>query len=844
MTTPMRSDLAARAMADAKGLSPPIDDFMAPEALPGYTIERLVARGGQGVVFEGVHLATGRRVAIKMLRDASFGEGREKDRFDREMALVNRVEHPGVVPVRDCIRTADRIWHVMDFIDGVPLDVWARQRQPTLEKVLEVISATADTVAAAHVRGIIHRDLKPSNVLIDEFDHPHVLDFGLAKSIDDSLSGARDLTQSGQFVGSLPWASPEQADGRSRDVDTRTDVYALGVMLHQVLAGDFPYPLDGPIRVALDRICHAEPIPLRRVRRDIDIDVETIVLTCLRKAPSRRYQSAAELANELRRRLDGAPIAARGDSVLYLLGKAVQRHRVLVTMATSIAIILTGAVAALVVLYRERDRQAAMAGEISQFFVEELIGNVDPMRGVGREARVIDVVDDATVALEGRFSDPRVDAFLRRSIGSAYRELGEEDRAEPLLERAVAELEPLLPPEHPERLQAISALAQLRLDQGRAADAEALLRPLVSATVQQPALLGLRENLAAALAAQERWDESLALFEEVRRAREASHGRDEAAVLNTLGNIASVHQNRHAFAEAEPLYRTVLAGTTRVHGAEHVRTSVAQANLAACLMSQGRLDEAAPLLEAATTIRRAQLGDAHERTLDAIVLRAELEQQANHPQSALALLSEVLERRTAAGRGNDSVSLGITRRIAMSHLALGQPEAAVEPLGRALERLRATIGPDQVETLETQRQLARALRLVGRVVDAEALLVDALERVTRVQGEGAPMTLLTLTGLALTRAERGESAAALALLDQAIERGTSRDGPDSPAVILAVESAWGVADRGGIDDARLRYAAMMVAAHERGAPTASLIVEVWRERAIDGRSSGSPAEAP
>lgn len=834
-------DLMAQALADAAGLATFLEAAL-PDPPPGYTLHRLVSRGGQGIVFEGTHEATGRRVAIKLLREEAMTSRRDRDRFDRELELVNRIDHPGVVPVRDCIQTPDRVWHVMDFIEGVPLDTWARSRNgradppsgaeagASVDETLRLLAAVAEAVSAAHVRGIIHRDLKPSNILVDGSDQPHVLDFGLAKLIEGTTGTDRALTQSGQFVGSLPWASPEQADGRSRDVDTRTDVYALGVILYQALTGRFPYEVDGPVREALDRIAHAEPIPPRRHRRDIDADTETIVLTCLRKDPSRRYQGAAELGADLRRRLAGTAIAARGDSVLYLLGKSLRRHRVLVSAALAAAVLLPVAATTLAILYRERDRQATMAGEISDFFINELIGNLDPMRGVGRDARVLDVVSEASDALEGRFSDPRVDAALRCSIGSAFRELGEIDRAEPHLERAAAELETLLPAGHPERLHVASALARLRLDQGRSADAEQILRPAIEAGGDDPRVILLQENLAAALAAQERWPQALQLLTEVRAAREAAVPRDEMALLITIGNIASVLQNRQSFAEAEPLYRLVLAGSERLHGPEHLRAARAAADLAACLISLGHIDEARPLVERSIAIRKLALGEDHERTLEAVVLLADLEQRAGQDQAATDLLEQVLARRAASGRGDDAVSLALARRVGVARMGLGEHARAVDILDSTHRRQREVSGPDQIETLETQRLLAKALRLVGRHGDSETLLRDAIVRIERVQGTDAPMAVLALAGLALVRSEQGHLPEALAIVEQAIERGSRARGSDDPPVLVAIDAGWSVAQRANDRVAARRYAALMVEAHERKAPAATHSLQIWTSR--------------
>jgi len=333
------------------------------DLLPGYEILDEIHRGGQGVVYQAVQKATRRMVAIKVMREGPFAGWRDRARFEREVQVLGALRHPSIVTIHDSGIAANCHFFVMDYISGAPLDVWLTSSPRTVEQILRLFVAICEAVNAAHIKGIIHRDLKPGNIRIDEEGRPHVLDFGLAKSTTGDPAddpGTADMTAVGQFVGSLPWTSPEQAQGHLDEIDTRTDVYALGVILYYLLTERFPYEVVGPMRDVLNRIVSAEPVRPGAIRRGIDSDVEAIVLKCLRKEPQRRYQSAGELGRDIERYLNGEPVAAKGDSGWYVLRKNLRRHRVAVLVAAAYALLISIFLVGSISLWRqaaaERDR--------------------------------------------------------------------------------------------------------------------------------------------------------------------------------------------------------------------------------------------------------------------------------------------------------------------------------------------------------------------------------------------------------------------------------------------------------------------------------------------------------
>lgn len=305
---------------ESASVAPLSDEFVAPP-IPGYTFHSEIHRGGQGIVYTAIQHSTKRRVAIKIMRSGALADRDDRFRFEREVEVLARLNHPNIVTIHDSGVVAGCAYFVMDYISGEPLDAWVRRRQPSILEIVALFHKICAAVDIAHRSGVVHRDLKPGNIRIDPDDAPHILDFGLAKFTGAELASddTRLVTVTGRFMGSLPWASPEQAEAAPSKIDARTDVYAVGVMLYQMLTDRFPYEVTGNMRDVLNNIIEAAPLSPRRLRRGIDRDLETIVLKCLHKDRHRRYFTAGELARDLAHYVAGEPIEARRDSLSYVL---------------------------------------------------------------------------------------------------------------------------------------------------------------------------------------------------------------------------------------------------------------------------------------------------------------------------------------------------------------------------------------------------------------------------------------------------------------------------------------------------------------------------------------------
>jgi tetratricopeptide (TPR) repeat protein/predicted Ser/Thr protein kinase len=407
-----------------------------PERVGRYRVLRLLGEGGMGAVYEAQQDNPRRTVALKVIRPGLLSPALLK-RFAYEAHILGLLHHPGIAQIYDAGVAEDgQPFFAMELIRGLPLDEYARLRSLTLPARLELLARVADAVQHAHEQGVIHRDLKPANILVDEAGQPRVLDFGVARVTGADLLTSAERTRTGQLIGTLSYMSPEQVAADPTALDARSDVYALGVILFELLAGRLPYRLEGLTLPAAARLIREqEPARLGALEPRLRGDVETIVARALEKEPPRRYPSAAELAEDVRRHLWHEPIRARPPSALYQLGKFARRHKALVvaTAAFLVVLLAAGAVAgwqALRLARTERDRAVAQARRGQQ--VQEALGRAALLREQARsaagdlgkwaEARAL------ARRAEGLAQGGPVEPGLAERVAALLRELGEEEK--------------------------------------------------------------------------------------------------------------------------------------------------------------------------------------------------------------------------------------------------------------------------------------------------------------------------------------------------------------------------------------------------------------------------------
>ncbi len=337
--------------------------------IEGYRLIPDIHRGGQGEGYEAYQNATRRRVALKVLLGGSFAGQDSKRRFEREIELAANLNHRSIVTIHDSGITRGNYYLVMDFVDGERLDHYVVSGSLSIRQKLELFCKVCEAVSFAHQRGVIHRDLKPSNILVNASGEPFILDFGLARRMEDE--SITSLSTEGQLLGTPQYMAPEQAEGKMSDIDVRTDVYALGVILYRILTGTHPYPVTGRVTEILNNIVEAQPMKPSSLLRHLDSDVEVIILKSLAKDPDHRYQSVAELQQDIQFWLQGMPIVARSVSSVYVLRKLISRHRYTSTVVGLVAVILCACSFICFDLYRTAEAAREESENIRNRMMEE-----------------------------------------------------------------------------------------------------------------------------------------------------------------------------------------------------------------------------------------------------------------------------------------------------------------------------------------------------------------------------------------------------------------------------------------------------------------------------------------
>jgi len=747
----------------AAGLPHPATPETGERRFPGYAVIREIARGGQGAVFEAIQDGTRRRVAIKLIHRG--GGARDAARFTQEVRILAQLRHPNIVAIHESGSVGEDDYFVMDYVDGAPLDGWVAARveaveqaqaspRAVLREVLDLLATVAEAVHAAHLRGVIHRDLKPANIRVDGDGRPVVLDFGLAKRLAsdvDDLSAAQPMTESGHFVGSLPWSSPEQAGGRTPEIDLRTDVYALGVMLYQSVTGRFPYEVRGPLLDVIGRILHDEPQSVRAASDSalaplVDRDLEAIVLRCLAKPPPRRYQSAGDVAADLRRYLAGEAIDARRDSTWYVLRKTLRRHRIAAAVALGF-VALSGASAVVFALQAaqirvERDAAAAarddehaarMTSERVAGFLEELLASADPFDDPAhrRDVTLQEAVDLAAGRIEEEFAgEPRVEASVRTVIGRTYRELGALDAADAHLQRALALRRELLGSGHPSVAETLHEAAQLRQVQARYDDAEQLCSEALAIRLATfgdgSAEVAESRNLRAHLLRElDRLEEAEQEARAALAARRALLADDDPLIAESYNALAGVLRERKKLEEAEAAYVEALDRRRTLLRPGHPDVATSLNNLAALRCEQKRFADAIPLLEEALEIYVSELGEIHPYVARGRANLATALTEVGRTAEAEAQFRAALDTRRALAPDGDAESAALAFLLGQMLAREGRDADARIELESAVPLLRATRGIRDTLTRRATSLLTDVYERLGEAALADALRAES-----------------------------------------------------------------------------------------------------------------------
>jgi len=763
--------LVGRAAAEAAGPEDP--SWAAGQRIGAYEIVRELNRGGMGVVYlaERADAQFRLRVAIKIARTTMAAPDLLL-RFRTERQILAQLDHPNIARLLDGGATpSGQPFVVMEYVEGLPIDQYCDANRLPIDERIELFRTICGAVHYAHRNLVVHRDLKPGNILVTAEGVPKLLDFGIAKLLDASALPV-EVAQTRTEVRLLTpsHASPEQVLGDL--ITTASDVYSLGVLLFELLAGRPPYRIrqqtgreierviveqePSPPSRALDpapaageadaaAVCQARSTTRDRLRRKLAGDLDTIVMMAMRKEPSRRYTSADQLGEDLRRHRVGLPVIARKDTLRYRMRKFVWRHPR--SLASAAAIVV--AVASLVAFYTarlasERDRARAEAAKSDQIasFLTDVFAISDPSQARGRTVTARELLDRGAARIGGDLAgQPEVQADLMQLMGNVYLGLGLYDESVAILESAIETRRRISGEPNAAMAQTLNALSVVQRLKANYAAAESL----AAAGLEIQRRLWGEEQLETAhsmadLAEVLRVRGDLARAEPLyRRALEIRRrllGRAHRDLADTMNNFALVLFGRGDFAAAASLHREALLMRREVLGENHIDVANSYDNLAMTLAAMEQYDEAERLGREALRMNRNLLGDSEPRTLRVVAWLARTLYGAGDLDQAEPLMLDVLEQlRSDLGDNHPYSAYALAGLGAIRH-ASGDRIAADTLYGRALEIRRRLLAPSSPELAESLHDLGTLRIEQGRCSEAEPLLREALaiRRITLLAG--------------------------------------------------------------------------------------------------------------
>jgi non-specific serine/threonine protein kinase/serine/threonine-protein kinase len=799
LTDAVESELARAAASWAEPAA-------AQQRIGNYTILSKLGAGGMGVVYRAAQTgALEREVALKLIRPG-FDSRRVVARFETERRSLARMEHPHIAQVFEAGTTETGLpWFAMELVDGAPLHRFCDQRELSITDRLKLFAGICQGVQHAHQKGIIHRDLKPSNILVTERDGQptaKIIDFGIAKALEEAPADASMLTLEGQLVGTPEYMSPERLEGREDDVDIRSDVYSLGVLLYELLSGSLPFDRASLRRTGIStrdidtdaprpsqKATHSTdtgPIAKRRgthpaaLRRALQGDLDWITLKALAPQPEQRYPTVQGLLNDIERHLAGEPVLAGPPTFRYRFGKFARRHRAQLVAA---AVVLVALVGGLFESNRQRLRakEALDEADTVTSFLTEMLASVRPDEK-GKDVTVREVLDQAAQSLDqGMKGRPLVQARLQTAIGRSYHSLGELDEAEKHLDQALRTRLAELGPRSPATLESRYYVASLYRTQGKLDEAIAIYEDVLA--LRRDVLGELHNNTLGTLNSLgksyvDRGNDSLGekFMSQAYAGFVATKGPEDEDALLAEASLGNLYAEQGKLDQAEPLLQHALDVHLRVHGENYPGTVSAMNNIALLHYDRGNLAACESTLTRVVEIRRRMHGPDHIDALSVVANLSSIRSNMRMLDSARQLLEEALPRARRTLGDEHQVTLTCINNLAWIY-GKQHEFALAEPLWEeALATRRRVFGDEHRMTLISANNLGQHYAETQRYIEAERIHRDVLERRKRTLGADHPHVMISMTNLANALRGQRHFAEAEALYTQSYELQTAKLG--------------------------------------------------------------------
>jgi serine/threonine protein kinase/tetratricopeptide (TPR) repeat protein len=774
------------------------------QALGNYRILSKLGEGGMGQVWLAEQTAPLRRqVALKLIRVGMYDES-VLQRFESERQSLATMNHPSIAKVFDAGTTPDgQPYFAMEYVPGLPITHYCNEKRLKINERLQLFVQVCEGVQHAHQKAIMHRDLKPANILVGEVDGkatPRIIDFGLAKAVSPAAPGEGLLTQVGAFVGTPGYMSPEQVDPDLHDIDTRTDVYSLGVVLYELLTGFLPFDTKRDDHRFADKFRQLReedpPPPSTKVRADRESsttraeerstdpkqlvsllrgDLDWIAMKALERDRARRYGTPSELAADIRRYLHHEPVTVRPASSAYKLRKYVRRHRFGVAVGAALALLLAGFAVMQALQLRRITRERDRANRITDFMVG-MFKVSDPNEARGNKITAREILDKASNDIEaGLAKDVEVQSQFMQVMAQTYINLGLFARAHGLADRALGNRRRVLGPNNRKTLESMTQLGWILDREGRDLEAEKQIRETLDLQrrvlgPEDPLTLETTDNLGIVLEKEGHYAEEEKLERGLVAIRTRKLGPEHPQTLRSMLNLAGALHGENHLAESEKQFRQLLAVERRVWGSGHPSVLATMHNLANVLQEQGRYDEAEALYRETLATEQRVLGPDHPDTASTMTTLANtiINGQGRSSEAEL-LYRKALEVAQRTLGPEHPYTTGAEEGLANMVASQGH-YAEAEKLHREILAIRMRLlGPDHADTLLSQYNLGDVLFREGHLPEADKLFRETLNSQTRVLGVENPDTLASKAFLARILIKEGNPREAEELARQAYE---------------------------------------------------------------------------